>query len=145
TGPLHPGDHDLKLAAYYFLRTTGANLGQARLRAALLLIAAIGTILSIARCVAWPLLLLWTPLPFYVYSIAYGHVPIFMPELYPWSYYNVRYGTALLPAIVVGCGVFAGIVAARVQRRAARAAVFAGIALIFAVTYGSAGLIPHHR
>ncbi len=47
------------------------------------------------------LLLLWIPLPFYAYSIAYGSVPIFVPEWWPFSYYNVRYGLELLPAIAV--------------------------------------------
>ena len=45
--------------------------------------------------------LLWVPLPFYVYSIAYGSVPIFIPQLWPHSYYNARYGMSLLPALVV--------------------------------------------
>jgi len=46
-------------------------------------------------------LLLWMPLPFYVYSVAYGSVPIFIPQLYPHSYYNARYGMELLPALAV--------------------------------------------
>jgi hypothetical protein len=46
-------------------------------------------------------LLLWLPLPFYVYSVAYGSVPIFIPQLYPHSYYNARYGIELLPALAV--------------------------------------------
>jgi len=48
---------------------------------------------------AW--LLLWLPLPFYVYSISYGSVPIFIPQLYPHSYYNSRYGMELLPVLAV--------------------------------------------
>lgn len=46
-------------------------------------------------------LLLWAPLPFYVYSVAYGSVPIFIPQLWPHSYYNARYGMELLPALAV--------------------------------------------
>jgi hypothetical protein len=46
-------------------------------------------------------LLLWLPLPFYVYMVAYGAVPIFIPQLYPHSYYNARYGMELLPALAV--------------------------------------------
>jgi hypothetical protein len=46
-------------------------------------------------------LLLWLPLPFYVYSISYGSVPIFIPQLYPHSYYNSRYGMELLPVLAV--------------------------------------------
>jgi hypothetical protein len=50
----------------------------------------------------WPLLLLWVPMPFYVLSIAYGGVPVFVPSWWPFSYYNVRYGIELLPAFSVG-------------------------------------------
>ena len=46
-------------------------------------------------------LLLWFPLPFYVYSIAWGSVPIFIPQLYPHSFYNARYGMEMLPAIAI--------------------------------------------
>jgi len=45
--------------------------------------------------------LLWLPLPFYVYSVAYGSVPIFIPQLWPHSYYNARYGMELLPALCI--------------------------------------------
>ena len=43
--------------------------------------------------------LLWLPLPFYIYSVAYGSVPIFIPQLWPHSYYNARYGMEMLPAL----------------------------------------------
>ncbi len=58
-------------------------------------------------------LLLWFPLPFYVYSIAWGSVPIFIPQLYPHSFYNARYGMELLPAIAL----FAFIALAWTERR----------------------------
>jgi hypothetical protein len=45
--------------------------------------------------------LLWLPLPFYIYSVAYGSVPIFIPQLWPHSYYNARYGMEMLPALAV--------------------------------------------
>lgn len=52
--------------------------------------------------------LLWLPLPFYVYSVAWGSVPIFIPQLYPHSYYNSRYGMEMLPALYVsGCAALA--------------------------------------
>jgi hypothetical protein len=47
------------------------------------------------------LLLLWLPVPFYVYSIAYGSVPIFIPQLYPHSFYNSRYGMEMLPGLAI--------------------------------------------
>ncbi len=46
-------------------------------------------------------LLLWLPLPFYVYSVSYGSVPIFIPQLYPHSFYNARYGLELLPTLAL--------------------------------------------
>ena len=49
----------------------------------------------------WRRLLLWMPLPFYVYSVAYGSVPIFIPQLWPHSYYNSRYGMEMLPALAL--------------------------------------------
>src|SRR6267143_5484843 len=49
----------------------------------------------------WPTLLLAIPIPFYALSLAYGGVPIFVPPWWPFSYYNVRYGFQLLPALVV--------------------------------------------
>lgn len=51
-----------------------------------------------ARTLTW---LLWVPLPFYVYSVAYGSVPIFIPQLWPHSYYNARYGMEMLPALAI--------------------------------------------
>ena len=45
--------------------------------------------------------LLWLPVPFYVYSVAYGSVPIFIPQLYPHSFYNSRYGMEMLPGLVL--------------------------------------------
>jgi hypothetical protein len=58
-------------------------------------------------CVAYfarrflPWALLWTPAPFYVLCIAWGSVPIYFPDWWPYSYYNVRYGLQLLPAVAV--------------------------------------------
>jgi hypothetical protein len=45
--------------------------------------------------------LLWLPLPFYIYSVAYGAVPIFIPMWFPHSWYNTRYGMELLPAFAL--------------------------------------------
>ncbi len=69
-------------------------------------------------------LLLWLPLPFYVYSVAWGHVPIFVPQLYPGSFYNARYGMELLPALGL-CTAFA---LAELERRIrARSAKYADV------------------
>jgi hypothetical protein len=57
--------------------------------------------------------LLWVPLPFYIYSVAYGSVPIFIPQLYPHSFYNARYGMEMLPCLAL----FAFIAVAAFERR----------------------------
>jgi hypothetical protein len=68
----------------------------------LVMIAAIGGLMiALRRRLALPSILLWVPLPFYVYSIAYGSVPIFIPQLWPHSYYNSRYGLEMLPALAL--------------------------------------------
>ncbi len=55
------------------------------------------------RAFNWTLLL-WLPVPFYAYSIAFGSVPIFLPVWWPHSWYNTRYGTEMLPAFALGLG-----------------------------------------
>lgn len=143
TGPLHPGDQDVQLAATYFIRVVECDLGQNKERIAMLLMAVLGTLLASRRC--WPLLLLWAPLAFYIYSVTYSSIPIFMPELPPWSYYNTRYGTALLPAVAAGMALAAVWLAGRLQDARARAAVFVAFALVAGAAYLSAYLMPHHR
>jgi hypothetical protein len=49
-------------------------------------------------------LLLWLPLPWYIWAMWSGTVPIFIPQFYPHGYYNVRYGVQLLPALAVFSG-----------------------------------------
>ena len=80
----------------------------------------------------WPLLLLWTPLPFYVLSVAYGGVPIFMPVWWPFSYYNVRYGLELLPAFAIFVPLACYFVATLMRRQSVRLASMT-VALIFVV------------
>jgi hypothetical protein len=75
----------------------------------------------------WPVLLLWIPVPFYMLSVAYSGVPIFLPDWWPYSHYNVRYGIELLPAF----SVFAAMAAYGVMKFASTAKVRSAVALIF--------------
>jgi hypothetical protein len=100
----HPGWHSMGVAALYFLKA--AELGAVPLRFAntLFVLTVLGTVSAIARW--WSvslaaLLLLWAPLPFYAYSVAYGSVPIFIPLWWPHSWYNTRYGMEMLPIFAV--------------------------------------------
>lgn len=49
----------------------------------------------------WILLLLLAPLPWYLWAMWSGNVPIFVPMYWPHGYYNLRYGVQLLPAAAV--------------------------------------------
>ncbi len=60
-----------------------------------------GLWLAIRTKVNRAVLLLWLPLPFYVYSVSYGSVPIFIPQIYPHSFYNSRYGMEMLPCFAL--------------------------------------------
>ena len=74
-----------------------------------------GLWLAVKRGVNKVAAVLWLPLPFYVYSISYGSVPIFIPQLYPHSFYNSRYGMEMLPALALFGGVAAEWMAQRLK------------------------------
>jgi hypothetical protein len=95
------GWHDPLMALVYYTRT--AQIDVAFWETGFLVTGAAvwGVVLAVRRRVALASLLLWIPLPFYVYSVAYGAVPIFIPQLWPFSYYNSRYGMELLPALAL--------------------------------------------
>jgi len=118
----HPGYHRPVVAAQYFLKAAKLNMGAGRWELPLMVTAVLGVLVMLVGRKPWVALLLWVPLPFYAFSIAYGDVPIFLPAWWPFSYYNTRYGVELLPAIAV----FTGILAARwlyVGNRAGRLAI----------------------
>ncbi len=105
--PVHPGFHNMGDAALYFLKA--AQMGAVALPLGKLLcwLSAAGTVYAVwlfRRRQIWPALLLWLPLPFYAYSVAYGSVPIFIPVWTPYSWYNTRYGMELLPAFALSLG-----------------------------------------
>lgn len=100
--PAHPGTDDLPVAASYFLKAAELNVLPSNWhRIWLLLLIACTVAILISQRQLWALLLLWTPLPFYMLSIAYSGVPIFLPPWWPFSIYNARYGVQLLPAFAV--------------------------------------------
>jgi len=73
--------------------------------------------LCVARRPArWPAILLLLPGVFYLWSMhSSGSTPIFLPDLWPNSYYNSRYGMALFPALAFGTGMLAAVVPVRVR------------------------------
>ncbi len=65
-----------------------------------------GLLLTLARRTAWPLFLLALPPLFYVWSIHSSGTPVFVPTLWPNTFYNTRYAMAFLPLIALGVAAF---------------------------------------
>ena len=102
TATINPVKGNLFAAGSYFLKAAELNVGNSRWPGRLwLALALLGSAVSWFDRRQRMALLLWAPLPFYALSIAYGSVPIFVPDWWPFSNYNVRYGLQLLPAFVV--------------------------------------------
>ena len=105
-GPLHPGWHSPWVSLLFFLKAAemDAIAAWGNLVLAISVMGTIGAFIGARRRgFSWALLL-WIPVPFYAYSVAYGSVPIFLPVWWPHSWYNTRYGVELLPALALGLG-----------------------------------------
>ncbi|MFZ0747119.1 MAG: hypothetical protein WAM85_22140 [Terracidiphilus sp.] len=105
--PPHPGWHNPWVSLLFFVKTAEMDAAALAWGNALLVLSFLGTagawLIARHRAFQW-VLLLWMPVPFYAYAIAYGSVPIFLPVWWPHSWYNTRYGLELLPAFALGLG-----------------------------------------
>ncbi len=93
----YPGKGDWGAAARYFFEAGRLIAGWPALLAGMA-----GVLIGIVRKAFWPLLFLALPPFFYVWSIHSSGTPIFVPTLWPHSFYNTRYALALLPLIALG-------------------------------------------
>ena len=118
SGPPHPGWHNPWVSLLFFVRTAeidaSAELWGNRMLALSVFGTAIGCLIARRRGFLWALLL-WLPVPFYAYSVAYGSVPIFIPKWWPHSWYNTRYGMEMLPAFAITLGFVAHFILAAVR------------------------------
>jgi hypothetical protein len=106
------GWHNMGWSLLFYTRTAQVDAAFWEMGFAMMAAALAGAWIAVRRTIEPASLLLWMPLAFYVYSVAYGSVPIFIPQLYPHSYYNSRYGMELLPALAM----FAMLAAASLER-----------------------------
>jgi hypothetical protein len=113
------GWHNVGWALLFYTRTAQVVAAAWETGFAVMAAALAGLWIALRRGTARASLLLWVPPAFYVYSVAYGSVPIFIPELYPHSYYNARYGMEMLPALAL----FASVALAAMERRFAKARI----------------------
>jgi hypothetical protein len=129
----HPGTGNPAGAALYFLKAVQANLAVDWAARVWLALAAIGSVVAGLWHRRWAvLLLLWSPLPFYILAIAWGGVPVFVPEWWPFSSYNLRYGVELLPAVAVSVALLAGWAMQRARRRPVRVFIAAAVVMLWA-------------
>jgi hypothetical protein len=93
----YPGKNDWREAFLYYRTAAQLCAGPC-----LPLIAVAGALAALFRRAFWPLLLLALPGVFYIWSMRFsGGTPIFIPVLKPFSYYNSRYGLAVLPLLAL--------------------------------------------
>jgi len=121
--PPHPGWHNPWQSLLFYLKVSQLDSIAAAATGNVIAntILALALLSTITACIAkkspssrrafsW-LLLLWLPVPFYTWSVAFGSVPIFFPSWWPYTLYNTRYGLELLPAIAIGLGLAAQLLA----------------------------------
>jgi hypothetical protein len=153
--PGHPGSGNLALAAQYFLKSGEDNVAEnpwLQRVWILLPLAAIVVAVRIRRRELnsssplstkslLPFLFLLIPLPFYVLSVAYGGVPIFVPTWWPFSHYNVRYGLQFLPAFAAAIATVVHVtIEAHGWNRRLRMAVLLLLFAIVSASYASVWL-----
>jgi len=138
SGPPHPGWHNPWVSFLFFIKCAELDVAPEAWGNFLLGLALLGTawagFTTHRRAFLWTLLL-WLPIPFYAYSIAFSSVPIFLPIWWPHSWYNTRYGMEMLPAFALGLGFVAQLVIAvarefkRSSTRFAAAVLYATVAI----------------
>jgi hypothetical protein len=93
------GDHDWPMAALYYSTAVRLCVGLTAV-----IIAMAGVAGALWKRVFWPVWFAALPPLFYVWSMHSGGTPIFVPALWPFSYYNTRYGIAALPLLAIAGG-----------------------------------------
>jgi hypothetical protein len=115
-GAYYPGIHNWAKAWLYYRTAVRWCAG-----VPLLWIGAAGIVAcAMVRRAWWPAVLLVLPGVFYIWSMhSSGSTPIFLPDLWPNSYYNSRYGLVLLPALAFGAAMLVRLAPERMQGVAA--------------------------
>lgn len=95
----YPGDHNWLQAIHYYSAAVRLVAG-----VPVLILGGAGMIVALSRRVYWPLLFLALVPGFYLWSMHSSGTPIFVPTLWPFSWYNTRYAIAALPLASFAAG-----------------------------------------
>ena len=120
-GKSYPGHGNWDAAWYYYQTAVQLAAGPG-----LSVMALPGAVVALARRAFWPMALLALPPAFYVLNLHSGASPIFVPTLWPHSYYNTRYGLAALPLLALAAGALTLAVPRRLEALTALLVVVAG-------------------
>lgn len=96
----YPTDGSVLISARYYLTDLTLVIGAWPLELAALGLVALA-LDSRERARRAGALLLLVPVPFYLHSMAHAAVPLYVPTLFPHTYYNLRYGLEMLPAVAI--------------------------------------------
>jgi hypothetical protein len=147
SGPPHPGWHNPWVSFLFFIKCVELDLAPEAWGNFLLSLAVLGTawawLTTHRRAFLWTLLL-WLPVPFYAYSIAFGSVPIFLPVWWPHSWYNTRYGMEILPAFALGLAFVAQLAIAVAREFKQSSTGFVAAALYAAVAMNAWAVLRDH-
>jgi hypothetical protein len=110
----YPGDHDWRAALEYYA-VAGRLVGGWTLAG----IGLAGAVAAMWKRLWWPLILLLLAPGFYVWSIYSSGTPLYVPVLWPHSYYNTRYAIAMLPLAAFAGGALVTLAPARLRFAAA--------------------------
>jgi 4-amino-4-deoxy-L-arabinose transferase-like glycosyltransferase len=91
-------------------------------------VGAAGVVAALIKRAFWPLILLALPGCFYVWSVHSASVPIFVPTLWPNTFYNTRYGLAVLPLLALASGALVALVPQRARKAASVVVIAACLA-----------------
>ncbi len=104
----YPGLHNWPQAAQYYFAAGRLCAGWP-----LTVLGALGALVALFRKSMHPAFFLLLTPAFYVWSIHSSKTPIHVPTLWPFSYYNTRYGMAVMVFCAFAAGALADLLAAR--------------------------------
>jgi hypothetical protein len=102
------GDHNWPDAAFYYWNAVRMAVGSP-----VLWLGIAGMLAACFKRAIWPVIMLVTPTLLIISSIHSGGTPIYMPHLWPFSYWNTRFGVTALPALAFAAGALVALTPAR--------------------------------